>query len=66
DSVLGMRRERAIRRMMFSIPLRLDPARENVQISGVLVEVDPETGLSTGIARCNRPLDRRSADTREP
>ena len=44
DSVLGMRPELAIRRMMLSVPLRLEPARENVRLHGVVLEIEVGTG----------------------
>jgi len=56
DSVLGMRRDSAIRRMMLSVPLRLEPARENVRLNGVLLEVDAGTGKADSIRRIDRAL----------
>lgn len=54
DSVLGMRPELAIRRMMLSVPLRLEPARESVRLHGVVLEIDADTGKALSIRRFDR------------
>jgi 2',3'-cyclic-nucleotide 2'-phosphodiesterase len=54
DSVLGMRRDLAIRRMIQNIPLHLEPTRDNLQVCGVLVEVADETGKAVSIRRIAR------------
>ena len=54
DSVLGMRRDQAIRRMMLNIPLRLEPTRDNLRVCGVLVELDSESGRARTIQRIAR------------
>jgi metallophosphoesterase (TIGR00282 family) len=59
DSVLGMRRDLAIKRMMQSTPLRLEPARENLQLQGVVVEVDPKSGRAASIRRLARAVKLR-------
>jgi len=51
DSVLGMRPDTAIRRMMLSIPLRLEPSRKNVRLNGVVLEIDPASGRAKSIRR---------------
>ncbi len=51
NSVIGMRKEQAIERLIFQIPQRLDPAKEDRRISGVVVEVDSDTGRAEGIKR---------------
>ncbi|HDR00202.1 MAG TPA: TIGR00282 family metallophosphoesterase [candidate division WOR-3 bacterium] len=51
DSVLGMRREDSLKRLLDGLPHRLTPARGEPAVSGVVVEVDGETGRATGIER---------------
>jgi metallophosphoesterase (TIGR00282 family) len=51
DSVLGMRTDLAIKRMMLSVPLRLEPARKNIRLNGVLIEINAGTGKSRSIRR---------------
>jgi metallophosphoesterase (TIGR00282 family) len=47
DSVIGVRAELAIRRMRTGLPVRFEPAEGDVRIEGVVVDVDPESGLAT-------------------
>jgi len=54
DSVLGMRPDSAIRRMMLSVPLRLEPARENVHLQGAVLEIDPADGKALSIQRFDK------------
>lgn len=62
DSVLGMRQDQAIRRMVLNIPLRLEAATGRVLLSGALVELDRETGSALCIQRLTR-VWMPSADT---
>jgi metallophosphoesterase (TIGR00282 family) len=51
DSVLGMKQEQSLRRLLEQVPLRLYPATENVRLNGVVVEIDETTGRAVGIER---------------
>ncbi len=51
DSVLGMRVESSLKRLMTGIPYRLEPADSNVNICGVLIEIDEDTGKARSIRR---------------
>lgn len=51
DSVLGRDRDNVIRVLVSGMPYPYDVARENVHLSGVLVEVDSTTGQATRIER---------------
>ncbi|MGH7799800.1 MAG: TIGR00282 family metallophosphoesterase [Thermodesulfobacteriota bacterium] len=51
DSVIGMDKERAIKRFLTLIPIRLEPATDNVCLNGVLVDLDKDSGRSLGISR---------------
>ena len=51
DSVIGMDKERAIKRFLTLIPIRLEPATDNVCLNGVLVDLDKDSGKSFGISR---------------
>jgi hypothetical protein len=62
DSVLGMRRDQAIRRMILIAPLRLEPAHDNIQLCGVMVDVDDQTGRSLSIRRVARRYSGRPND----
>ncbi len=54
DSILGMRIESAIKRMLYSVPLRLEPAKDNVHLNGVIITVDAETGKALSIRRFDK------------
>tara|TARA_B100001123_G_scaffold448753_1_gene611200 strand:- start:618 stop:1403 length:786 start_codon:yes stop_codon:yes gene_type:complete len=51
DSVIGAQKEPAIRRFVDQMPVRFEPASEDVKLCGVLLEVDPESGKATSIER---------------
>jgi metallophosphoesterase (TIGR00282 family) len=51
DSVLGMRVDLSVKKLIYSIPLRLQPAKDNVHINGAIVTVDTETGKASSIKR---------------
>ena len=51
DSVIGMEKERAIRHFLTKLPVRFDPAKGDVKLCGVLLDVDEETGKARRIER---------------
>jgi len=53
DSVIGSIPDFALERFIRQIPVRLEPAKANTRICGVLVEVDENTGLAASIERIN-------------
>jgi hypothetical protein len=59
-SVIGIRKEVALERLLTQIPWKFDVATEEVELQGVVIEVDSETGKSKTIQRIKVPLDRRS------
>jgi len=63
DSVLGMRPELAVRRMMLSVPLRLESSREDVRLHGVVLDIDVGTGKTLALQRFDRA---HAPQTREP
>lgn len=54
DSVLGMRKDLALRRLIELLPVRLYPATDDIRINGVLIDIDPGTGRALKIVRLNR------------
>ncbi len=50
-SVLGRRVDRVLKRFITGLPTPFDVAGGDVQLCGILVDVDPETGRSLGIER---------------
>ncbi|HOQ67630.1 MAG TPA: TIGR00282 family metallophosphoesterase [Candidatus Atribacteria bacterium] len=51
DSVIGVRKEDILNRFLTQMPVRYRVAKENVQLNGIVVEVDEITGRATGISR---------------
>jgi 2',3'-cyclic-nucleotide 2'-phosphodiesterase len=56
DSVLGMSRELSVRRMIDLVPVRLQPAQDDVRLNGVVVEVDRFSGRSLTIQTLAEPV----------
>ena len=55
-SVIGIRKQVALERLLTQIPWKFDVATEEIELQGVVVEVDPETGKSRNIQRIKVPL----------
>jgi metallophosphoesterase (TIGR00282 family) len=56
DSVIGIRKQVALERILTQIPWKFDVATEEIVLQGVVIEVDSETGKSKSIQRINVPL----------
>ena len=57
NSVIGIRKEIALERLLTQVPWKFDVATEDIELQGVVVEVDPKTGRSKNIKRIRVPLD---------
>jgi metallophosphoesterase (TIGR00282 family) len=55
-SVIGVRREVAIHRFLTQIPWKYDAATEGIELQGVVVDVDSQTGKASRIERIKTPL----------
>ncbi len=55
DSVIGLRKELAIKRFMHQTPVRYKPATENMQLCSVVVKVNEKTGKAESIQRVILP-----------
>ncbi len=55
NSVLGMKKDIALRRFLTGLPERFEPARKHPAVMGVVVEVDPQTGRCTEVTRFRVP-----------
>lgn len=51
DSVIGIIKDRAIKRFLTGMPSKFEVAENGLQINGVLVKIDEQTGKSTHIER---------------
>jgi len=59
DSVIGIRKQVALERLFTQIPWKFDVATEEIELQGVVVEIDRETGKSKDIQRIRVPLSER-------
>ncbi len=59
-SVIGIRKQVALERLLTQIPWKFDVATEGIELQGVVIEVDPKTGKSQNIQRIKVPFDERS------
>jgi len=55
DSVLGMKIESSLQRILTGIPYRLEPSNSNINLCGCLLEIDEETGKAISIKRISEP-----------
>jgi hypothetical protein len=56
-SVIGIRKHVALERLLTQIPWKFDVATEEIELQGVVVDIDSETGRSKNIKRIRIPLD---------
>ncbi len=56
DSVIGIRKEIAMERLLTQIPWKFDVAKEEIELQGVVIEVDSKTGKAENIKRIRMPL----------
>lgn len=56
-SVIGVKVDAVLRRMVRGLPTRFETASEDVRLCGVLVEADPRTGTALAITRVERRLE---------
>ena len=57
DSVIGFRPEEALHRFLMNTPRKLEVAKRDVRLSGVMVEIDETTGKASRIVRIHEKLD---------
>jgi len=56
DSVIGFRPEEALHRFLMNTPKKLEVAKRDIRLSGILVEVDETTGKASCITRIREDL----------
>lgn len=57
DSVIGIRKEAIVERFLTQVPNKFDVAKANVQLQGVIIEVDEDSGKSICIERLSLKLE---------
>ncbi len=56
DSVIGRKKEQILTRFITQLPTRFEMAEENVQLQGVVVDIDEKTGKARSIERVQEKL----------
>ncbi|MCX5776565.1 MAG: TIGR00282 family metallophosphoesterase [Candidatus Firestonebacteria bacterium] len=54
NSVIGMKKELALQRFLYDIPVRFEVATDKIKINGVFVEIEDSTGKALSITRISR------------
>lgn len=57
DSVIGMKKESALERFLTGMPTRLEVAKGNTKLQGLLVEVDEDDGRAKTVKRIQEPYN---------
>jgi metallophosphoesterase (TIGR00282 family) len=57
DSVIGRRVDQILERFLTNLPTRSEVAEGNVQLHGLLIEVDPVSGKARSVERITKVLD---------
>ncbi len=57
DSVIGRRPEQILARFLTQMPVRFEMASENVQLHGVVLDIDEESGKARSIERIQEKLE---------
>ncbi|HOQ85967.1 MAG TPA: YmdB family metallophosphoesterase, partial [Phycisphaerae bacterium] len=58
DSVLGRRKDRVLRNLLTNMPAPFDVATDDPRLYGILVSVEPNTGVATRIQRIRVDADK--------
>ena len=56
DSVIGVQMDKALKKFLTKMPQKFETAKKNVQLQGVVVSVESESGEAVGIKRVRRGL----------
>jgi calcineurin-like phosphoesterase len=54
NSVIGVEKEPVVRKFLTAAPVRMEVARGQVELRGVIVDADPQTGKASAIRPCMR------------
>ena len=57
DSVIGRRVEDVLERFLTSVPVRFEVAKENIQLAGVVLDIDDSSGRARSIVRVQKKLN---------
>jgi len=63
DSVIGRKTEQILERFLSGLPVKSEVAEGNIQLRGLVVEIDPKTGKATHVERIAKVLEGAVRDT---
>ena len=58
-SVIGIRKEVALERFLTQVPVPFDIATDEIELQGVMIEIESGAGRATDIQRIRAPLNER-------
>ena len=56
DSVIGVDKEKVLRKFLTRMPAKYDVAKNDVRLQGVIIDIEERTGKATAIRRVNESL----------
>ncbi len=57
DSIIGVKREIILEKLLSGMPVRHEISTEGLQINGILIQIDEKSGKAVGIERIRRKID---------
>jgi calcineurin-like phosphoesterase len=57
DSVIGVKKELAIQRVLTQRPVGFEPAKRDTHLEGVVIDIDDETGTARSIERIQERME---------
>ena len=63
DSVIGRRVDQILEKFLSNLPMRSDVAESNIQLRGLIVDVDPKTGKAKSVERLTKTLNESVRDS---
>ena len=57
DSAIGIKLDQVLHRFLTQMPVKFEAAKHNLQLSSVLMDIDPATGKAVAIQRLNKSLE---------
>jgi len=64
DSIIGMKKENALRRFLYTTPARYEAAENEAKLAAVVIKIDKSTGKSVSIERILYPPFEQPANSR--
>lgn len=58
-SVIGVKTDLILRRFLTQLPVRFEPAEEDIQLSAVVLDLNPSTGKANSIERIQMKMDEK-------